>query len=70
MKNRQRRVVLVTGAANGIGKSICEVFSSYGYQVIGVDKKNVRGSSYEIINIDIKRLLNNNKTFEKFFRIR
>lgn len=29
--------VLVTGAAGGIGKSICEVFHRAGYRVIGVD---------------------------------
>lgn len=34
----EKRTVLVTGAAGGIGRAIVDLFSEYGWRVIGVDR--------------------------------
>jgi len=47
---------LITGAAGGIGKSICEVFLKAGYKVIGVDCRESAGLSYELLKFDISTL--------------
>jgi glucose 1-dehydrogenase len=38
MKENEKRVMLITGAAGGIGRSIVEVFAQEGWRVIGVDR--------------------------------
>jgi NAD(P)-dependent dehydrogenase (short-subunit alcohol dehydrogenase family) len=37
-----KRVVLITGAAGGIGNATARVFSAAGWHVVGVDKRKVR----------------------------
>lgn len=60
--------VLVTGAARGIGKSICEVFSEAGYRVIGVDRCETAGSPYEMLHFDISHLGHDDAAAEPFYR--
>lgn len=50
------KTVLVTGAAGGIGKAICDVFHQADYQVIGVDRRPVDNLPYEVLDYDISRL--------------
>lgn len=39
MVRKKSRILLITGAAGGIGKATVKVFSESGWQVIGVDRK-------------------------------
>ncbi len=39
MSEKKSRILLITGAAGGIGKATVEVFTKAGWQVIGVDRK-------------------------------
>lgn len=51
------RSVIVTGAAGGIGKSLCEVFHSNGYRVIGIDKQEITETlPYRVLHFDISRI--------------
>ncbi|MGK7900112.1 MAG: SDR family NAD(P)-dependent oxidoreductase [Hormoscilla sp.] len=43
-----KRVVLITGAAGGIGSATAKLFSDQGWQVVGLDKKN----EHKIVGID------------------
>jgi len=47
---------LVTGAASGIGKAICEAFVDGGYRVIGVDRRVAVGLPYMLLNYDVSDL--------------
>ena len=52
-----KKNVLITGAAGGIGKSLCEVFHRHGYLVLGIDKNKVEESlSYKTLCFDISVL--------------
>ncbi len=55
-QNDKNPTVLVTGAAGGIGQSICEVFYEAGYKVIGVDRIAVSDRAYEMLQFDISTL--------------
>ncbi len=35
----KQRILLITGAAGGIGRSTVQVFSEHGWKVIGVDRQ-------------------------------
>lgn len=48
--------VLITGAAGGIGRSLCEVFLTAGYKVIGVDKRKISKKNFITIQYDISNL--------------
>jgi len=48
--------VIVTGAAGGIGRSICDVFHQNGYEVIGIDCVEAERQPYEIIRYDITKI--------------
>mgnify|MGYP001145683177 CR=1 FL=1 len=39
MSEKKSRILLITGAAGGIGKATVKVFAEAGWQVIGVDRK-------------------------------
>ena len=41
MKDERKRVVLITGAAGGIGGATARVFSAAGWHVVGVDRKAI-----------------------------
>lgn len=60
------RNVLVTGAARGIGRSICEVFTEAGYRVIGVDKDDATGTLWDLLPFDICRLAYQDASNESF----
>ncbi len=60
--------VLITGAAGGIGKSICEVFHQHGYLVLGIDKNKVEESlPYKTLCFDISILGKNDPEEQVFF---
>ena len=50
------KTALVTGAAGGIGKAICDVFHQADYNVIGVDRRPTKNPPYEVLDYDISRL--------------
>lgn len=58
---------LITGAAGGIGRSICEVFLREGYKVIGVDCRETAGLPYELIKYDISTLGRADASCDEFF---
>ena len=60
--------VLVTGAAGGIGKAICQVFLEKGYKVIGVDCRKTAKLPYEVLHFDVSRLSHADATCESFCR--
>ena len=60
--------VLVTGAAEGIGKSTCEAFLREGYRIIGVDLQSGRGLPYEVIPFDIRTLSHPGVSHKDFFQ--
>ena len=53
--NSRRKIVLITGAESGIGKSTCKIFHNYGYKVIGtcLKKSNIISKKIEYHQIDI-----------------
>ncbi len=51
-----QKSVLITGALGGIGQSLCEVFKSAGYWVIGSDKKLGQCSCDYFLPIDLEIL--------------
>lgn len=57
------KVILVTGASSGIGKSIATFLSEKGYKVFGTSRnpKNVESFSFEIIALDVLKV----ETIEK-----
>ena len=59
--------VIVTGAAGGIGKAVCEVFQRDGYKVIGVDNREIPAPDYEVIQFDITRLRNAGSDCREFY---
>ena len=60
--------VLVTGAAGGIGKAICQVFLEKGYRVIGVDCRKTAKLPYEVLHFDISHLNHTDAACESFYR--
>ena len=60
------KTVLVTGAAGGIGKAICDVFHQADYQVIGVDRQPAENLPYEVLDYDISRLAHADSARESF----
>jgi len=58
--------VIVTGAAGGIGRSICDVFHQNGYEVIGIDCVEAERQPYEIIRYDITKLRYSDDESKKF----
>jgi NAD(P)-dependent dehydrogenase (short-subunit alcohol dehydrogenase family) len=51
------RTALVTGAARGIGKAICEGFASAGYRVIGLDREDPKQQSeYTVLQFDLEQI--------------
>jgi NAD(P)-dependent dehydrogenase (short-subunit alcohol dehydrogenase family) len=68
MKGYKMRTVLVTGAAGGIGKAICDVFFQAGYHVIGVDRNATEDTPYEILNYDIGRLGHADAARDEFYQ--
>ena len=53
--NSRRKIVLITGAESGIGKSTCKLFHNNGYKVIGtyLKKPNIISKKIEYHQIDI-----------------
>jgi NAD(P)-dependent dehydrogenase (short-subunit alcohol dehydrogenase family) len=60
--------VLVTGAAGGIGKSVCEVFHTEGYNVIGVDRQEITDCPYDSVRYDIRNLNSSPEIRQQFYR--
>ncbi len=58
---------LVTGAAGGIGKAVCELLERKGYKVIGVDSRAASGLDYEVIQFDVSRLRNGDSECKEFY---
>ena len=61
------KVILVTGASSGIGKSIAIFLSEKGYKVFGTSRnpKNVENFSFEIIALDVLKMETIENKFEK-----
>lgn len=58
MANRETRILLITGAAGGIGSATVKFFAENGWKVIGVDRKQKTGQFPEngiYIEADISR---------------
>lgn len=47
------KTALVTGAARGIGRAVCDRLHSVGYRVFGIDKEPVSGRDYQVFQIDL-----------------
>jgi NAD(P)-dependent dehydrogenase (short-subunit alcohol dehydrogenase family) len=56
-----QKSVLITGSLGGIGQSLCEVFKSAGYWVIGSDKKLGQCSCDYFLPIDLEILCHESK---------
>jgi NAD(P)-dependent dehydrogenase (short-subunit alcohol dehydrogenase family) len=65
-QNKKKQTVLVTGAAGGIGQSICDVFHQAGHNVIGVDRLAVSDRAYEMLQFDISTLVDGGFEVESF----
>ncbi len=48
-----KKTALITGAAEGIGKSVCDLFHKEGYVVIGIDQHKVDSRPYKVVQLDI-----------------
>jgi len=63
-----KKYALITGAAGGIGSALCDVFSKNGYNVIGVDRREVKSLNYRVIQYDISELGKKDGEEKKFFK--
>ena len=62
-------IVLITGAAGGIGQALCNVFHDSGYFVIGADKKKIEDTvPYKVLQYDISDLGNSESEMKSFFK--
>lgn len=61
------QTALITGASQGIGKAICEIFLKEGYSVIGIDLVENKSLPYDIIQFDISRLCKPDPLNEQFY---
>ena len=52
-----KKTVLITGAGGGIGRAAAEAFLDSGWEVIGVDKYEIRNPLNKIHYIKERRLL-------------
>ena len=59
------KTILITGSSGGIGKELVKVFSSAGYQVIGIDKRKINYKNYTHINLDLEKFTELNKSEQK-----
>jgi len=65
MKNKKRKIVLITGASKGIGKSVCLDFAKQGMQIIGCSRgkkdlnllkrelKKINSNQHHLLDIDL-----------------
>lgn len=51
------RAVLITGAAGGIGRSLCEAFTEAGYYVVATDRSSGRVACNHFIRRDLLKLV-------------
>jgi len=62
------KTVIVTGAAGGIGQSMCEIFNAAGYMVIGTDQLADPGKGvHKYVQADLDQMVENQTYREKFF---
>lgn len=62
-----KNTALITGAAGGIGKSLCDVFSKEGYEVIATDITDLDDiNCAEYIQQDLVDICNSSAALEKF----
>lgn len=54
MKNQQNRVVLVTGAAQGIGRGVAQTYAAHGATVIAADKEPFAPENTTAIQTDLR----------------
>ncbi|MCP4156977.1 MAG: SDR family oxidoreductase [bacterium] len=60
---------VITGAAGGIGKALCDVFHAEGYRVIGIDKQEINESlPYRMKRFDISHIQRNPEETEEFYK--
>lgn len=60
--------VLVTGAASGIGVSLCEAFQAAGYRVIATDRASADGAGHVFLPLDLARLVDDQRVRDEFHR--
>ena len=44
-----KKTVVITGAAGGMGSATATLFKSKGYQVLGTDRKNITGVDFQVV---------------------
>lgn len=64
--SKYRRVMLITGAAGGIGRATVQLFSEYGWRVIGVDR-NPFGAAFPASGLFIQSDISNPESLEAIF---
>ena len=52
--NPSSTVVFITGASSGLGKTTAEHLSLLGYKVYGTSRKEVKGSSFTMLKMDVR----------------
>ncbi len=63
-----RKTALITGAAGGIGKSICDLFHNEGYEVIGIDCHPVDKRPYKVVHLDITDFAETNPASQDLYK--
>lgn len=66
MTENKQKNILVTGCAGGMGNAVCRLFSSNGYRVFGLDRKEPDERLCEFIQCD---LTDGNSVDEAFTRV-
>ena len=51
--DNEKKVVLVTGASSGLGRSIASTLSKKGYKVFGTSRKQQSNSDFEMLTLDV-----------------
>ena len=62
----RKKVVLVTGAAGGIGRAVVDLFAEHGWQVVGVDRSEF-GSGFPADGLFIQADISNPKDIENIY---
>mgnify|MGYP001011982465 CR=1 FL=1 len=64
--NDEKRVVMITGAAGGVGRATIQLFAEKGWRVIGVDRSEF-GPGFPSDGLFIQADISEAKNFEKIF---
>ena len=61
-----RTGVLITGAAGGIGRALCDAFRAVGYRVVATDRSGSQSTDHSFLPLDLARLVDDESVRSEF----